>query len=424
MTVTDVNTAVVCDAPRVRRVSPMVAMLAVGVLVRIVLVPISYGQDFVVWDLVARSLLHGRDFYAHRPAGLPGGPYGYLPLFAYAEVPFRFLANVLPISFGVLGKLPILAGDAGVAWGIATWCRRRGVDERSVVLAVGLWWLNPLVLYNGAFYGRFDSVCLALLFAALLAGPPTIGPDGRRSRGPIWFGLAVAAKTFPAFLLPWFVRNGRERGRMVWRTVLTASVVSLPFIVLSPVEVLKATLLYDANKTPTNLSWQIILAQVFGGDMTRAIGTFILLGFFVSLFALTTLELTEYCCAGFCAFIVFSKIVNEQYLVWALPFLVLLYVTTRHRAHARMFVMLTAIGSLVNPFVHPFGQQGTLPTVWVNVLLAVATSWYLVWMVRARHAQLRSQSFVTLDDYLDFGGAPSATEAGAAVPGDREPAPN
>ncbi len=379
----------------------MTIVLLIGALARVVLVPITFGQDFVVWNLVSNALLHGNNFYAHPPAHLPGGPYGYLPLFAYIELPFRFLATVTSVPFTIFGKLPVLAGDAGVVWAIVRWCRARGVSQRDEVLAVALWWLNPLVLYNGAFYGRFDSLCLALLLAALLAGPPVLRADGRRSRSPIYLGLAVAAKTFPAFLLPWFLRNGRERARMFWGTVAATVVVSLPLILLSPVAVVKSVLLYDANKTPTNLSWLLPLSEMWGKDMTRAIGTFVLLGFFVSLVALTMLELPEYCCAAFCAFIVFSKVVNEQYLVWVVPFLAVLYVTTRRRPHLWLLGLFTAIGSLVNPFVHPFGRQGTMPTVWVNVLLFAATSAYLIWLVRERRDAVRRQRVVVLDDYLD-----------------------
>jgi hypothetical protein len=381
----------------------MMIVLLVGVVARVALTPITYGQDFIVWDLVARALLHGQNFYAHRPAHLPGGPYGYLPLFAYIELPFRFLANVLPVSFTILGKIPVLAGDALVAWCIVRWCRRAEVSESLTVLAVALFWLNPLVLYNGAWYGRFDTLCVGLLMMALLAGPPVMKPDGHRAWGaPIYFGLAIAAKTFPAFLLPWFIRNGRERGRMFWYTALSAFVVSLPLILLSPSEVVKSVLLYDANKTPTNFSWLLPLSEMWGKDMTRAIGTFVLLGFFVSLIALTMLDLPEYCCAGFCAFLVFSKVVNEQYLVWIIPFLALLYVTNRKRPNLWLLVFFTVIGSLVNPFVHPFGRQGTMPTVWANVLLAGATTAYLVWLVVDHRRQQSSDDLIVLDDYLDY----------------------
>ena len=169
----------------------------VGAVVRLVLLPISWGQDFVVWSLVSNALLHGSNFYAHKPAHLPGWPYGYLPLFAYIEMPFRLLANVTPVPFTVAGKIPVLVGDVGVAWAISRWCRRCGVSRGREVAAVALWWLNPLVLYNGAFYGRFDSLCLWLLLEALLAGPPVLRADGKRSRAPIYMGLGIAAKTFP-----------------------------------------------------------------------------------------------------------------------------------------------------------------------------------------------------------------------------------
>ena len=126
-----------------------------------------------------------------------------------------------------------------------------------------------------------------------------------------------------------------------------------------------------------------------------------LLGFFVSLIVLTVLELPEYCCAAFCAFIVFSKVVNEQYLVWVIPFLAVLYVTTRKRQHLWLLGLYTVIGSLLNPFVHPIGRQGTMPTEWVNVLLALSTAAYLIWLVRDRRRALAAEPVVVIDRYLD-----------------------
>src|SRR5581483_4113606 len=128
-----------------------------GIIIRAILIPITHGNDFIVWDLASRATLAGSNIYAHHPRGYPGGPYTYPPLFLYSELPFQWLALHLGVSFVILGKLPIVAGDLLTAALLAAYLARRGYDERTVALGAALYFLNPLVLYNGAFYGRFDA---------------------------------------------------------------------------------------------------------------------------------------------------------------------------------------------------------------------------------------------------------------------------
>ena len=382
--------------------SALIWIRALGAVVRVVLVPLWYGMDFDVWKIVSRELMHGHNFYAHRPKDLPGGPYAYLPLFAYIEVPFKAIADVTGTSFLIWGKLPILAGDALVAWAIVQWARRGGFNEARVACAVALFWLNPLVIFNGAAYGRFDSLVVGLMMVGLLHGPPALGTRWYKNRSTLWFAAGIAAKTFPAFVLPWFWRNGKQRNRFFGGIIAMVGLWSLPFSLLNPSEFIHSTVLYDTKKVPTNLSWQVILVRLMPEDTTRAIGTFILIGFFATLILLTKLDLLEYCAAAFCAFVVFSKIVNEQYLVWAIPFLVLLVVQQRGKHHAYILGLYTVVGTFVNPLFHPIGLQGRTNTFWINFLMAGATAAYLVVEWRAQRARrLDHELDVLREEYLD-----------------------
>lgn len=377
-------------------------VIVAGALVRLVLMPLWFGMDFKVWEIVSRELLRGNDFYANKPKDMPGGPYAYLPLFAYLEVPFRALSELTGTAFLLWGKIPVVAGDAMVAWAIVKWARRAGLAESRVAFGLALFWLNPLVLFNGPLYGRFDSFVVGLMMIGLLHGPPTIATKWYRSKSTIWFAASVAAKTFPAFVLPWFWRNSKQRVRFVGGIIAMTALWSLPFSLLNPSAFIHSTVLYDTKKVPTNLSWQVILVQLFPQDTTRAIGTFILIGFFASLIALTKLDLLEYCAAAFCAFVVFSKIVNEQYLVWAIPFLVLLVAQRRGKHHAYILALFTAVGTFVNPLFHPLGLQGRPNTFWVNFLMAGATAVYLVVELRTHASrQLASEFDLIAQEYFD-----------------------
>jgi len=90
--------------------APLLAVLIVGLVARAILVPITHGPDFVVWDLASRATLDGVNVYAHHPA-YTGGPYTYFPLFLYLEVPMQWLTVHTGVSFTIMGKLPIVGAD-------------------------------------------------------------------------------------------------------------------------------------------------------------------------------------------------------------------------------------------------------------------------------------------------------------------------
>ena len=97
-------------AHRLDGAAPLAAVLLVGLVVRAVLVPITHGPDFVVWDLASRATLDGINVYAHHPA-YSGGPYTYFPLFLYLELPMQWLAIHTGAPFTIMGKLPIVGAD-------------------------------------------------------------------------------------------------------------------------------------------------------------------------------------------------------------------------------------------------------------------------------------------------------------------------
>jgi uncharacterized membrane protein len=350
----------------VRVALPLLAVLGVGVVARAALVPITHGPDFTVWDLASRATLDGVNVYAHHPA-YSGGPYSYFPLFLDIELPMQWLALHTGVPFTVLGKLPIVAADLVATLLIVRELRRSGVSDRGQATGGALFFLNPLVLYNGAFYGRFDSVCLALLL---------VGVSLRAGRRPSsWrfsaaYALAVAAKTFPLFLLPWLVRrDGRGAVRVVLTVLALLFAISAPYIISSPGSFV-TDLLYSADKLPGGLSWQVVLhglpASVQVDTGAALLGVFV-----AAAIALAFVDdLTVAAAATMVIFLLLSKQVIEQYLIWPLPFLVVLAVGRRSLPAWLLIGELTAAGMITNAYFHPFGLQ---PVV-LNVALAVALS--------------------------------------------------
>lgn len=350
-------------------------VLALGLAARAVLAPITHGQDFVVWDLASRATLAGVNIYAHHPH-YPGGPYTYLPLFLYTELPLQWLALHLGWSFTVLGKLPILAGDLLATVLIGDYLARRGHGDGAMALGAALYFLNPLVLYNGAFYGRFDAFCVGLFLLALRFHEPA---RPRSWRFPLLYALAVAAKTYPVFILPWLLRREPEsRVRILAVLAAVLGGLSLPYLLTSPARLIADVILYNGNKLPGNLSWQIILLQsgVLTPQSARVLSWILLALFAAALALFTRLDLYTYCSVAILLFLVFSKVLIEQYFLWPMPFLIVAAVHHRSWASWGLLALLSAAGTLINPFIHPL--PGGERVVAANVLVAVCITAYAV----------------------------------------------
>jgi hypothetical protein len=369
--------------PLIRRHPWLAALFAIGLVARAVLLPITHGQDFVVWDLASRATLAGTNIYAHHPA-YPGGPYTYTPLFLYLELPMQWISLHAGVPFTIMGKLPIMLGDVLTAAVLVAAMRRQGRGDRLQAVAAGLFFLNPLVLYNGAFYGRFDSVCIGLFaLAVYLYGTHPHGAGAqsahehpvspqrvRRAAG--WgaaaaFALAVAAKTFPLVILPRLLL--RERITAVRVAISGAAIVgglSAPYLLTSPGPFL-TDLTHNFGVLGGSLSWQVVFRHVLPLGTQVELSEWLLLVFVVIAVALSRVDDLAICAAAATLlFIVFSKVVVEQYLIWP-PFLIILAVNRRSRVAAVLIAALTAVGMLVNPYIHPFGRQPAA----INVLLAV-----------------------------------------------------
>jgi len=390
-------------------------VLIVGLALRAALMPIAHGEDFRVWDLASRYTLHGVNIYKDHPP-YPGGPYAYVPLFLYVELPFQWLALRTGLPFTVLGKLPIVGGDILTAALIGWLLARRGCREAVVALGVALYFLNPLVLYNGAFYGRFDTLCVGLLLLALvihdhaniapraygatpLRGAPATGKrvgdgtDDAGNRGwpaagapggygwvfPLLYAAAVATKSYPVFLLPWLLaREPRGRKRLLLSLAAVLGGLSLPYLLTSPVRFVADILLYDAHKTPGHLSWQVLLLQlhVLSPHAARLVSYLLLALFVVALYLFRRLDLWTYATVSILLFILLSKVVIEQYVLWPLPFLILDALRQRSRrswAAGAMLALLSTVGMLVNAYIYPFGQSP-----WpIALILAAAIVLYL-----------------------------------------------
>jgi uncharacterized membrane protein len=230
-------------------------------------------------------------------------------------------------------------------------------------MAVGaaLYFLNPLVLYNGAFDGRFDALCVGLLLLALCY----YKHDSLLGWAfPLLYAAAVAAKTYPIFILPWLlIRAPRRRLHVLVALVVVLGGLSLPYLLRSPAQFLYDIVLYNGHRLPSGQTWQTILRtcnpcpphyHTSYLETVRLSGSILLLLYGGALFLFTGLDLLSYCTVAILLFLLLSKIVYEQYFLWVMPFLIFDLVERRSRSAGILLAALSALGVLDNEQIHPF----------------------------------------------------------------------
>jgi len=348
------------------------AVFALALALRLALVPLTQGFDFIAYQRLLNAVVHGRDVYAIPPSELL--PWAYLPLCFDLYRGLQWLSGLTGWSFVILGKLPVVGADLLIGWLLYRGLRRRGHAAGRALLAAALYLFNPLVLYNGAFYGRFDALALAFLLLAL-----------EEYHGRIFapaFALAISAKTFPLFVLP-LLLCGRDRqsGRRLLLALVLVAVLALPSLV-SDLPGLVAHQVY-AREIGGRLSWYTLLVQSHRLS-TQTIHTLAQCGLLLYPVATLTLRQTprDVKVAGACAlFLVFSSVVYEQYLLWALPFLIVVGLHYRDRLALYLLLLFTAAGLIENEFTWAEGfpwayrvlpQVITVPSVPLNLLLALS----------------------------------------------------
>ncbi len=194
-----------------------ITVVTVGLAIRLLLAPWTGGGDLATYAESATSL------------GLGGGPYTYLIIYppgfidllaltgriagAWIGTPIlvgsdpgllRFFAtsslqwtgSLATPTFALVEKLPLFLLDLGAA-GLAYLLVREFADERSARWAlVGLFW-NPLVLFLSAVPGEFDILPAFLVLAAVY-----LALNGRGLSSGAALGLGTAIKLFPLFFFP------------------------------------------------------------------------------------------------------------------------------------------------------------------------------------------------------------------------------
>jgi hypothetical protein len=258
----------------------------------------------VLWFAVVRPLLPGNEGIWSPTAGIAG--IGAQPADIARFLDYRYLARAL-----VLLKLPYLAGDA-----LTGWLLLRSVPGVPRRWLLALWWLNPIVIYTSALFGRHDTLWIALLVAGY-----SVAIRERRWTGFVLSALAAAARFFPAFVLPFYLVSFRQSWREVALALgaLTALWSSLDlFFVFQYGTSPTLTLLGDYP----HVRYLIALGIPVSDEVPLAVfplAYVLFLCFWLSRAPVGAGAYRAAAAALLCAVVALTP-VHPQYVVWALPF--------------------------------------------------------------------------------------------------------
>ncbi len=239
--------------------------------------------------------------------GVTGPDHPFTVAFASPDVMF-FLTMI---------KLPIIALDVMIVLLLAG--RDRG--------AAALYALSPFSIFITGVWGMFDSLVAFSLLASMLASG-----RGRAGAAGFLYGIALT-KFYPIAALPAFLIFYLKGGGSLARFLAGVAVSQAPTLValaLSPKAFIDTTILFHTGRvggglTPLNVTWLIDNAALDASitGLASVVGIVIYAAVVYALIKAKHFRLEDAMLILMLVWLIFGKIVNEQYVIAILPLLLL-----------------------------------------------------------------------------------------------------
>jgi hypothetical protein len=237
-----------------RRLLWLLALTALAARLPLLLGAPGAGFDLESYRLAAERVT-GEGLYTHP---LLQGRYPYLPAWWMLLRLCHAAAGWLNLPFERVLRLPALLADLGLSLLIFQLLERMGRAPqpplgqgwRSPAFWGALAWAaNPLPAMVGAGHGQFDS--LPLFFVALAAWYLELSASKRsESWAALCLGAAIALKSWPAALLPLFLKmflERREMLRFALGTLALPALLSLPWLLMDGPSAMAQRLAYGGS---------------------------------------------------------------------------------------------------------------------------------------------------------------------------------
>jgi len=284
------------------------------------------GYDIGSYQMVADLLLSGKEIYA---VTAPLTRHPYLPFQMYWLALARWIASVVHMPFVQVVRLAPIGADAAIAVVLYQSLRRFG---SKAALSGGLAYaLNPIPIFVSAYHGQFDAIpALFTLLALVWLDRSPLMAGG-------WLGLGILNKRWPVLALPsLFV------GVQGWRKRLAFAVATL-LVILAGVGFYTALFHVDIStvlQPAVSYNWGVgiwgytylpRLLAALSSDNAQPFNWLISYGRYVTLMTLALVWLwrarKESPEAGvltvLVSFLAFGHAFSIQYLLWVVPFAIL-----------------------------------------------------------------------------------------------------
>ncbi len=261
------------------------------------------------------------------------GIYPYPPLWVWFEILAQLLSEASGVNFGLLIRCPIILADVGIVYIIWRWCRETAI---SPILLGASYVLNPISLIITCLHGQFDAIPV---FFSLLAIYKLEHSGYLLSA--VALSLGVAFKSYPVLLLPvGLTRLKSFQMRIVFAVIAILPVILLllPFCLHAPIAVLKELVLYKGAAllgmlVPMRVAYGLLTHNHFPVTLTLeiiAISRWLFLigyaSFIVWQIGRPRFSLITACTITLLLFYFLYAGIAPQYLVWVLPFLLVMSV--------------------------------------------------------------------------------------------------
>ena len=367
-------------------------LVLTGLAIRLTISPFTRDPwgDINDWLSFGSTIFHGQNPYVLSPHTL-----AYPPLWAFLCVPAYVLWSALnnPFVFNVAIKLPIIIADILISVTIRSSVYNLTHDPIKSRAAMLLYLFNPVTIVFSSFWGMFDAIpTLFVLLSILLLSQRKYLVSG------LSLGIGIAVKGFfPALLLPlmlFYVRKKEMNFRKCFNYVLySASIpilISVPFLMLNAAAYLGA-LFSSVHRLPVNLTYWLPLRYFFqainlpSATITTLSSSIAAVGF-LTLYSLLFSRKAGNWQMGqnptgakfylkglimvILAFYITANVVNEQYLIWILPFLIIYITVFDQTLHPFLVAVCSLDLSLILLHVGPsFFSWITEMPAWWNAFL-------------------------------------------------------
>ena len=350
--------------PAELRVSKFAFLIFLSMVPRLIFMPISFHPwEAQTWFNVGYDVMTGKNPYVRfsELASETGRIYeywAYPPFFIYILLPFYSLIypyrpelawvedlsppiEVTPFYANFTVKIPMLLFDflsAIVIWKILTHLNKSLEERKKIVI---IWLFNPLLITISSVWGHFDVVAVFFHLASVY-----MLMKKKYVVSSVLLTFSILTKPYTIVFLPLHIvyiltkekRRIYESIRYVVISGVFGVTACLPFIVYGFSDFLNAAVFFHAGRigggiSYTNVAWlgshyfnwshqlQLLYTQI----PSFLLPLFLIFAYYYFYKNFGKFDIVTATLILFFGVYIFSKLINEPYTIWALPFFLLLY---------------------------------------------------------------------------------------------------